>query len=456
MKKIGILTTFGAWDEAYSPVNVVTHQLEMLKRYDYSPVLFVLDVFPKDFAIEGVEIRRVLPTTKFEPYHGIVHHRQVPPDFEKDIARIVPVFEEQFKDIDVMLCHDVIFQDSFLPYNAALHKMVHPKDIKYYHWMHSGPSIRPKVDYPISCLYSLPPKSKLIYMNRYDVVRAAEMYNTMQSNVRVVHNPIDYRLQLKLSPITDRIISEFGLNDADIVAVYPLSTTRMGAGGKQLHKAIKVMAGLKKLGNSVRLIVPNAHANGAKEKQEIENMRMLAARYELDPRFEIVFTSLLGKEYEGGIPHDSVVELIRYSDIFLFPSVSENCPLVLLEAGLGKNLMVLNEDFSPMKDFVGPNALYFKFDSVTTTTSHDGYPNGEDGYFEDVAKIINAELVNNKVHLAFNDIKKKFNIDYIFKKQVEPLFFEDWTQKVEQPEDELLQLPPQGMPDILEGGKKDA
>ena len=458
MKKVGILSTFGAWDEAYSPINVVRHQLLSLLRYDYKPVLFVLDSFTPDFAIEGVEIRRVLPTLKFEPYHGIIHHRNVPNEFEKDLAKVVPVYEQQFKDIDVLLCHDVIFQDSFLPYNAALHKMVMPTNLRLFHWTHSGPSKRmADLQYPINCLFTIPPQSKLIYMNRYDVTRMAEMYGVYQDSIRVVHNPIDYRLQEGIEALTDQIISHFGCNDADIIAVYPLSSTRMGDGGKQLHKALRVMANLKKLGNKVRYIIPNAHANAAAEKEAIQKMRAIGKEYGLDPRYDIIFTSLIDPQWEHGIPHKVVVELMDYADIFLFPSVSENCPLTLLEAAMGKNLLVLNEDFSPMKDFVGPNALYFKFDSVTTVTSH---PQGEDKYYEDVAKIINAELQHNKIYLAHREIRQKFNIDYIFKKQLEPLFFEEQKKeekkKVEVPKDaaepkdqDMLDLPSQGGPDVL-------
>ena len=468
-KKIGIFTTFGAWDESYSPVNVVLYQLKMLVRYKYEPVLFVLDCFPADFKIEGVEIRRVIPTTTFEPYQGIAQHHNIPPQFEKDVAKITPALEQHFKDIEIMLCHDVIFQDSFLAYNAALRKMVMPTGIKFYHWMHSGPSKRPaNMSEPVSFLYSLPPRSRLIYMNRYDVVRAAEMYGTFQNNVRVVHNPIDYRLQKNTELLTDDIISHYGLNDADVIAVYPLSTTRMGAGGKQLNKAIKVMAGLKLCGNSVRLIVPNAHANAETEKKAILQMRNLAKEYGLDERYEIIFTSLIdAPKWEHGIPHNIVLQLLRYSDIFLFPSVSENCPLTLLEAALGKNLMVLNEDFTPMKDFVGPYALYFKFDSATTVTSHSGYPDGEDGYYRDVGKVINAELLNNKIYQANKMIRKFFNIDHIFKQQIEPLLFESWvddkinlakpikiTEELKgEPfgkDQDLLELAPQGLPDIFD------
>jgi glycosyltransferase involved in cell wall biosynthesis len=294
-------------------------------------------------------------------------------------------------------------------------------------------------------------------MNKYDVVRAAEMYGLFPKDVRVVHNPIDYRYQGNIHPLTDKIITDYGLNEADIVAVYPLSTTRMTGGGKQLHKAIKVMAGLKKLGRSVRYVICNAHANGDNEKQEIQKMRALAKEYGLDPRYELIFTSLIdAPKYEHGVPHQVVLELMRFSDLFLFPSVSENCPLVLLEAALGKNLLVLNEDFSPMKDFVGPNALYFKFDSINTVTTH---PMGEDVYYEDVAKIINAEFHTNRTFQAFREIKQKFNIDYIFKNELEPLFYERWGGEKESVKgepvpdqaaviDAVPEVEPQGMPKV--------
>ncbi len=433
--KIALFTTFGGWDTSYSPVNVVKHHLEALKLHGYTPILFTLDCFkaPDDPCFEGVELRNVLPTLTFEPYQGVAASRNVPQQFEKDLAKVIPAYEEHFKDIDIFLCHDIIFQDSFLPYGAALHKFNMRKNQRFFHWMHSGPSLRPNdLSWPISCLYTLPPQSKLVYMNNYDIVRAAEMYGVYPRDVRIVHNPIDIRTENGIDPLVKRIVTEFKLNEADIIGVYPLSTTRMNAGGKQLNKAIKVMAGMKKLGKSIRYIVPNAHANGQKEKIAIAEVLQFAKDQGLDDG-DLIFTSLLGKEYEGGIPHDVVLQLFGLSDIFLFPSVSENCPLVLLEAALKKNLLVLNEDFTPMKDFVGPDAFYFKFDSVTTTTNH---PRGEDVYYQDIAKIIVAELEVNKIYRSARTIRQRFNLDYIFKNQIEPLFFEGGVPSEGEPMDQ--------------------
>ena len=427
MKKVGILTTFHLWSEAYSLTGVVKHQLIALLKHGYKPVLFLLEIFPDDqlkLIPKGVEVRKVIPQIIIEPYKGVAASRNVPQQFEKDVAKLVPAFNEHFKDIDIMLCHDIIFQDSFLAHNGALRKMVMRKDQKFFHWMHSGPSKRPdNMQEPISFLYSLPPQSTLIYMNSYEVAGAAEMYNVFPTDVRVVHNPIDDRMFPNIHTVVKNVIEKGKLYDADIVGVYPLSTTRMGEGGKQLHKAIKIMGYLKNLGNKVKYIVANAHANGDQEKAMIEEMLMMGKTFGLEPMKDLIFTSFITPpKYEHGIPHEAVIQLFQLSDIFLFPSYSENCPLILLEAALAKNLLVLNEDFTPMKDFVGPHALYFKFDSRTTNTNH---PQGEDVYYKDIARIISAELQRSKIWQSHREVRQKFNLDYMFQKELEPLFYEE-------------------------------
>ena len=124
--------------------------------------------------------------------------------------------------------------------------------------------------------------------------------------------------------------------------------------------------------------------------------------------------------YELGVPHEVVRDLFLLSNLFIFPTLSENCPLILLEAAFAKCLLVLNDDFPPLKDFFGENALYFKFSSILTKTTY----NNEEQYFSDVAKIIIGELNKNKPLNAFNVLKQKFNFDYIFKSKLEPLFYE--------------------------------
>lgn len=414
--KIGIFTTFGDMAPSFSLAGVVRQQLISLTKHGYSPVLFVLDFFKDDDKVpEGVEIRKVIPQLLLEPYS-----KRDLTNLDSDVAKAQTAMEENMQDIDVMLTHDIIFINSYLPYNIAMRNAIKTKlgNIKWLHWMHSGPSFADLDGSIWDNLYTLPENSKLVYMNYTDAIRAAEMYHTLPKNVRTIFNPMDIRELHNFSPITKQLIDEYDLMSPEFLCVYALSTTRMDQMGKQLSKVIKIMGYLKKKGFSVALVVPNAHANADHEKHEIERMYQIAHQYGLERR-ELVFTSLFHvPEHEHGIDHEVVRDLYLLSNIFIFPSVSENCPLVLLEAMASKNILVLNEDFPAFKDFGQTNAIYFRFSSLTQP--HPDFPRGEDNYLSDVATLIIDQYEQHKAIKAQTRIRREFNVDWIFEHQLEP------------------------------------
>ena len=420
-KKIGLLTTFYNLDPGYSLVTVVMQQLAMLHSQGYDPVLFGLTNFTpeaEEQLPEWVELRKVIPQWLLEPYGQT--GAPVPADFEGNVSATVKVYEESFKDLDALIAHDICFINSYLIYNVAL-KKANLNNLPIFQQIHSGPSARQNHPYPWDELWKLPANTKIIYMNYSEKTAAAEMYGVWDKDVKVVFNPMDLRAMFKLSPLTCNLIDEYKLFEADIIAVYPLSTTRMGDDGKAVRKVIAIMGFLKQLGQNVRLVIPNAHANGANEKNAIQLMLQIGQRYGLTSQ-ELIFTSLFDvPNNEHGVPHQTVVELFQIANLFVFPSYSENAPLILLEAAATKNLMVLNEDFAPMKDFVGPEgAYYFRFKSrLINETIYRG-DRGEDGYFNDIALIVLDNLRNDKAMSGFTTIRKKFNIDWIAKNQLIP------------------------------------
>lgn len=420
-KKVGILTTFAAWDTAYSLVGVVSQQLEALVKYGYKPVLFVLNNFKDDNKLpEGVEVRKIVPQLILEPYSA----GEIPPTFSDDVGKVQAALNQHMQDIEIVLAHDIFFINSYLPYNIGAKNAELP-NAKWLCWMHSGPSLRPSnLEWPWENLYSLPARSRLVYMNYTDRVRAAEMYGLWDKDVRTIFNPMDPRVAFRLHPLTIELINKYKILESEVIDIYPLSTTRMNDNGKQLSKVVTIMGHIKKQGKSVKLIVPNAHANDKREKNEIAEMLGYAYASGLSEG-DVVFTSLHdAPKYELGVPHEVVMDLFQLSNVFIFPSVSENCPLVLLEAALTKNLLILNASFPAMKDFVREHAFYFNFGSLVDTPK---FPNGEDQYLSDVAKIIISELNRSKNLNAFTKIKNDFNFDKIFKLQIEPIFHEeDW------------------------------
>lgn len=419
--KIGILTTFQNLSPEYSLAGVVRQQLQMLLKYGYEPVLFVLTIFKDDSVPEGVEVRKVIPQLVLEPYgQGNADN------LEADVEKVLPAFEENMADIDVMLTHDIIFINSYLPYNVALRRGIDGKlsHIKWLHWMHSAPSFRNLDNSVWDNLVTLPKNSRLIYMNYTDVIRAAEMYHVLPKDVRTVFNPMDIRELYNFSPLTKEIIDTNDLMNPEFICVYPLSSTRMDENGKQLSKVIRIISELKKKGKTVALVVPNAHANAQREKDKIEEMYKLAYSYGLERR-ELVFTSLHDvPNHEHGVPHEVVRDLFLLSNLFIFPTVSENCPLVLLEAMAGKNILVLNQSFPALKDFGQENALYFHFGSLVDNPTIQT----EEQYYKDIATLILSEYGQNKALKAQTRLRKEFNLDFIWNTQLEPAIKGIWKE----------------------------
>lgn len=408
MKRIGWMTTFYEWSPSYSLTSVVQDQLVAHVKRGYKPVLFVLESFKDDEKVPtGVEIRKVIPQIILEPYRGL----EVPTNWREDVDKVKAALKEHAKDIDVMIAHDIIFIDTYLPYNIALREAELP--CKYLHWIHSAPSPRPELkDNPHANRYTLPPNSKLVYLNHDKVIALAEMFGTWPRNVRVIPNSRDPRTFWNLDPFVVSLIDKYDILSADIITVYPVSSTRM-IDGKQIDVVIRLHEQLRALGYTTKLIIPNAHANGEKEKEEIRRRHS----------FDVIFTSTMGTEYEHGVSSKIVSDLFRLSNIFIFPSISENCSLVLLEAMLSGNLLVLNKDCSGLQEFGGDNALYFKMGNLDM-----GIKNAEDAltkesYIRDIALIIKSEFERNQPLQAKRRTLKQFNFDAIFDK-IEALYYE--------------------------------
>ncbi len=413
-KVVGVFTTFYRWDTAYSITSVVRDQLEAHVKNGYSPVLFVLESFDKgDFEKIplGVEVRAVIPQITLEPYKGT----EFPENYREDVERVVAALKEYATDIEVMLTHDIVFIDTYLPYNLALREASLP--CRYLHWVHSAPSPRPSLEgNPHASRYTLPANSRLVYLNNDKTLALAEMYGTWLSNVRVVYNSRDPRTFWDLDPLVSTLIDKYDLLSADIISVYPVSAPRM-LDGKQLDVVIRVHEQLRKLGYKTKLIVCDAHANGDNE------VRAAMARENND----VIFTSRQDApnySYQHGVPSKVVSDLFRLSNVFIFPTVSENCSLILLEAMLAGNLLVLNKDCTGLDEHAGKeNAIYLKFGNFDMGVRNTEHATERDEYLRDVALIIKDAVENSKPLKAKRRALQEFNLDKVFSK-IEPLYYE--------------------------------
>lgn len=416
MKKIGVFTVFDSIDPQYSIANLTIDQLKLLLKYNYKPTLFVVEGF-KDFdAIpKGVEVKTVVPRLILTDYQLNIPKK---PNFDHQVDVLTSILSEYFKEYNVIITQDVVFQTWFLPHNQAIRNIAekHPH-IKWLHWMHSAPTIRPKnLKYPHTLRFSGIPNSIYVAMNRTDIELYAQQYNVPTGNVRVVYNCRDIYKFFDMHPFSIKLIEKYKLLDTDVLVIYP---TRMTS-GKNPDIAIHLVAKINETKNA-KIVFCNSYSNAKEEKDYMELLRRQAEGWGL-PRDHLIFTSEEDKKWELGVPSKVVRDLMWISNLFFLPSKSEGCSLILLEAALTKNLIVLNKTLPSLKEFGEADALYIDCPSIRAgkLTNVQYHPN-RDAHLKEWAGIIINHLEQDRSLNMFRRIRQKFNPDWIMRNQLEPL-----------------------------------
>ena len=441
--KVAIFTNFFNFDPAYSLCRVTVDQIKMLLRHDYKPVVIVSDSFdPTGTIFEKVDLRKV---------PNVACHNEVKKDenFDSDVDSIYQALKEHLKDIDVVLTQDIVYKPSELKYNFAARKLApeFPK-LKWLHWINSAtPPITLNslmgifTDQYLDLVKKPFPNSKYVYFNEISRDIIAKNFGVLPKDVRIVHHPSDL---FEVYGITSRELKSFidkrEIFSADAILVYPIRLDR----GKQVEMVVKTAAMIKDFGMDVRCIIVDFHSTGGDKATYREELKQMGMDWGLTPK-ELAFTSEFCGEWNVRIPHEDVLAMMRFSNVFIMPSVSESYSLITQEAALTKNLIVLNQDFLPFRDIFGPHNIFRKYSSNWDVLA--GYdeavrqgsrtdtvygPNNiseaerkewEKKYHKTTAAMIIDRLLNNEQLATNMFIRKERWLDAVFKKELEPILY---------------------------------
>lgn len=436
-RNVAILTTFSSADEAYSLNRVVIDQIKMLTGGGYKIKVVVASTFEPngEYLNPGVKLERI-------PIVSVANEVKKDETFDKDVADLETALETALAGAQVVITHDVIYQNSALKHNFAARRFAvkHP-EIRWLHWIHSATSpvtlaaLRDYFSDEYLKLVEKPfPNSRYVFFNNWSVPRIAKNFNVEEGLVRVVHHPTDVYELLKISEPVKKLAEKHDFLRADVIAVYPVRLDR----GKQVEYMIKTLACLKKMDMSVRAVVVDFHSTAGDKVTYRDDLRQIAIDYGLS-QGELIFTSQEKFEWEYEVPHEVVCDLMRLANVFIMPSVSESYSLITQEAGMNRQVVVANYDFPPFRDIFGPNVIYRKYSSnVDANSGLDGFtktnyggdvpeeqrPNEEKKYHYETAGMIKAKLLDDGPMQLAAFLRKERNLQTVFKKELEPLLFE--------------------------------
>jgi len=316
-----------------------------------------------------------------------------------DSEKIIAATKHIVWGLTHVFTHDVVYLNTYKAHDEAIRQLAKDyPEVKWLHWSHSAPNPNePKQ--PI-------PNSIYIGMNRTDIPRLAEQYGVPENRCQVVYNPVSPDLFFDWHPLTKQVVEDHDLLDVDFLAVYPLDMGRFEAKGG--HKVQMLFEKLRAKGKDAKIVFVNAAANHEERRKRVKFYR----------NDFTVFTSDYGDDFAVTVPRRVVRELMGIANVFPLLSLSEGCSLVMLEAALTKNIVILNEDFPPMREFGEiDHVWYMKTGSTRYTTKHGD----EHAYYNHWADRLIYEL-DHSVVLKFNrKVLKRFNRGFIWKQQLEPL-----------------------------------
>lgn len=336
------------------------------------------------------------------------------------------------KDVDVCITHDVIYQPAHLIHNLASREVAERlPHLRWLHWIHSATSpqilcsvdeVRPLIQRPF-------PNSLVCYPNYYDIPRVAENYKYEEDKIKWVPHPIDIPTYFGFHELSQKIVKEKKILEADIICTYAARLDR----GKQPEHIIKILGAMKRKGRSVRFVLFDFHSTGDDKVVYREELRETAKKWGILE--ETIFVSETDDKLKYDAPREMLRDFLQISNLYIHPSVSETYSLATQEAILCKNFVVLNRDFPPMMTIFGQWPLYKQFSSAinaitgqngnTMWTWEDGsrhpYPENEQDYYNDLANNILYYIENNPVLMEQRMIRKERNTNYVFSKHLEPL-----------------------------------
>ncbi len=409
--KIAILTNFAKFFPGYSLTGIVQDKARMLAKYGHEVHLFVSKRYKGESFSKDVILEKEIPFAHLKDYKSVT---ELSPEHKMVMNATAAVLSEQLVDYDLVMTEDFIFQGWNLPYAlGVIEASKRLEKPRWMHWVHSVPTVFR--DWWDIKLYGK--KHKIVYPNESDRLRVAEQFRGIIDDVVVIPHIKDVRTWEGFLPEANEIIDWApALMNADVVQVYPCSVDRLPAKG--LSEVISVFSFLKKSMKSVCLFLATQWATGKKQWDILDGYKREATEKGLVVGKEIVFSADYKVEkgspkYGVGLPREILRDLVKLSNLFMFPTREESFGLVLPEACLGGSpLTVLNKSLSMMQEIAGFNGLFFDFGSYHQNVN---IPEHErERRLQMIAQIILGRMMQDDSIRTRTFMRQKYNMDYLY------------------------------------------
>lgn len=406
-KRIGLM------HYSYPPViggveKVVFDHAQLFAEYGYNVTIFSGDGENKNNDIKLNIIPELKSLRLFDAvlYQQIIDSETYPELFFNWSNTILKKLTKQIQDIDILIIHNILTMTLNLPLNKALLELMeqnpHKKFISWTHDVALNNDKKKKVFKNIKIydlIYKQNKNIQYIGISNYLKETLIKEIGFNQNSIKIIPNGIDLASFLEINPLSKQIMAKRKIDMYDFVIYYPGKIIKY----KNIDYCLNIINQIKNQGKNPILVISAGklpHTNDPEYFNEIKDMVI-----RLDLQKNILFLDDEIDLQDKNISFKIVKDFYKISDVVFNLSSFENFGLPLIEAGIYKTPLIVN-DLTVFKEIIKDNTPFIDINSDSPTL---------------VASKIIEILKNNPQSKLFNKIKKNYNLENIFKNQIEPL-----------------------------------
>jgi glycosyltransferase involved in cell wall biosynthesis len=290
-------------------------------------------------------------------------------DFDQLRDEIKADIEDEIKDQDILIAHNVASLHKNLALTAALKELndrpAFPRLILWHHdlaW--TAPRYRRELHdgYPWDLLRSPWPGARQVVVSEFRRQQLSKLTGIAQTSIRVITNGVDLNSFFKFEPLTIQLIERLNLIQADPLFLLPVRLTPR----KNIELALRIMVELQNEFPEAVLLVtgpegPHNPGNAAYKR------KLLDLRKEWGLEDRVVFLVEVSQDF---IPDNVIIDFYRLADAIILPSREEGFGIPLIEAAFS-SIPVFCAKIPALRELGGQDVSYFNLDANPSAIARD-------------------------------------------------------------------------------------
>lgn len=287
---------------------------------------------------------------------------EVTHDFHALKTAITAILERALAGVDVCIAHNIPTLHKNLAFTAALAQVVSTLGIPliaYCHdiaWTNTQYQAELHPGYPWNLLRNPWPHARYVTVSAPRQQELAALLGRSPESIAVILPGVDPAAFFRWTPVTQRLVAQLRLLQADGLLLLPARLTRR----KNIELALAVLAAVRQQsGRDFRLIVtgppgPHNPTNRSYLDNLLEQRRVLG----LDDYAHFLVTAGDNRAQPLLLDDESTADFFRLADALFFPSLQEGFGIPVLEAGLS-GIPVFCSRIPPFEQSGGADVNYF-------------------------------------------------------------------------------------------------